>query len=115
MDPEYIDDHIKYFVVVIMSQKRTSIDNRVIAFVLYIQKVLKNYINTIYRAQEPLSLNDLDINGNDLTRLGYAGRQIGAELNRLQTIVLRYPTMNQKNILKQITLKKLARLCIERK
>ena len=49
--------------------------------------------------QEAFSLRDLAVNGRDMIRLGFRGRQIGVVLDRLLDHVLECPEDNQKEIL----------------
>lgn len=50
----------------------------------------------IIKSQEPYKISDLDINGNDLIKLGYTGKEISCELNRLVKIVSGDPNCNVK-------------------
>lgn len=47
----------------------------------------------------PLSIKDLDINGNDLCKLGFQGKNIGFELNKLLLFVWKNPNSNIKELL----------------
>lgn len=49
--------------------------------------------------QEAFSLRDLAVNGRDMIRLGFRGRQIGVVLDRLLDHVLECPEDNQKEFL----------------
>ena len=46
-------------------------------------------------------LKDLKINGRDLEKLGYKGKEIGIKLNQILDIVMKEPNLNNKeNIIK---------------
>lgn len=52
--------------------------------------------------QEAFSLRDLAVNGRDMIRLGFSGRQIGVMLSHLLDHVLECPEDNHKEILENI-------------
>jgi tRNA nucleotidyltransferase (CCA-adding enzyme) len=61
---------------------------------------LKDSIKEIINKKEPLSVNDLTINGNDLIELGIKpGKKIGKILNELNELVLEYPEFNTRRYL----------------
>jgi tRNA nucleotidyltransferase (CCA-adding enzyme) len=61
---------------------------------------LKEECQIILNEKQPLSIKDLNINGNDLMQLGYKeGKDIGNKLKELLEIVLDNPEMNKKEIL----------------
>lgn len=61
---------------------------------------LKISVNDILSKKEPISLNDLNIDGNDLINIGYKkGTIIGKTLNELLELVLNHPELNKKDIL----------------
>ncbi|WP_330397001.1 CCA tRNA nucleotidyltransferase [Anaerovirgula multivorans] len=65
-----------------------------------IDKVLdmKAACERILNEKQPLSIKDLDINGNDLIKLGFKqGKQIGKVLNELLDVVLEEPEFNKKD------------------
>ncbi|KPU43833.1 CCA-adding enzyme [Oxobacter pfennigii] len=69
---------------------------------LYIEN-LKDKCSGIIKEKEPLTLKDLDIDGNDIKALGVVeGKKIGKLLNTLLDIVLDEPKLNDKEILKNI-------------
>ena len=51
-----------------------------------------------------LSLKDLDIDGNDLKRLGFSGEEIGKALDHLLERVIDEPELNEKEILEKLAL-----------
>lgn len=58
---------------------------------------LKDSIMAIVNKKDPLTVRDLDINGEDLMKIGYsAGRELGRTLDYLLDIVLSNPKMNTK-------------------
>lgn len=60
----------------------------------------KEISDKILNEQQPLTVKDLDINGNDLMTLGVAqGKEIGAILNKLLDRVLDNPQLNKRHIL----------------
>lgn len=62
--------------------------------------VLKNKISMLDAAiEEPVTLKDLCINGNDLFDIGYRGKEIGIKLNELLNEVHLNPNLNHKDIL----------------
>ncbi|MDF2505875.1 CCA tRNA nucleotidyltransferase [Clostridium sp.] len=58
---------------------------------------VENKINEIVEQQQCFSLKDLDINGHDLIKLGYKGKEIGYLLNGLLEQVLDNPELNSKD------------------
>lgn len=67
--------------------------------------LLKNKIEKIISSGEPLNIGDLDIDGDDLIRLGYTqGKELGTALNKLLQIVLEHPEMNDKHKLINIVI-----------
>ena len=61
---------------------------------------LKREIKRVLEAEEPLSVKDLAIDGNDLIDIGIQpGRQMGEILHKLLQIVLESPELNTKNYL----------------
>lgn len=58
-----------------------------------------NIITDIINNNEPYSLNMLAINGDDLLRLGFSGKDIGDILERLLDIVIEHPRKNNKDTL----------------
>jgi tRNA nucleotidyltransferase (CCA-adding enzyme) len=53
----------------------------------------------IMSEQQPFSVKDLEVNGHDLIALGYKGKEIGTELNRLLEIVIDNQECNHKEYL----------------
>lgn len=53
----------------------------------------------IMNNDQPFNLKDLDINGNDLINIGYKGKEIGMELDRLLEIVISDSKLNNKDYL----------------
>lgn len=56
----------------------------------------KNRFKEIILSNCPLTLKDLDINGDDLITLGYKGKEIGETLNKCLDYVLEFPDKNTK-------------------
>ncbi|MCK9216427.1 MAG: polynucleotide adenylyltransferase [Firmicutes bacterium] len=64
---------------------------------------LKNIIDDIFNNKEPIELADLDINGNDIVRMGFdEGEIIGRILKDLMLKVLKTPELNEKVKLKRV-------------
>ncbi len=53
-------------------------------------------LNEIISANEPYKISHLNISGNDITALGYDGKQIGEKLNFLLQEVIKNPTINTR-------------------
>lgn len=69
---------------------------------------LKKQCYEIINEKQPLTVKDLEINGNDLINLGIKqGKEIGNILNKLLEIVLESPNMNDKNKLLDIIKKEM--------
>ncbi|WP_099191393.1 CCA tRNA nucleotidyltransferase [Tepidibacter mesophilus] len=67
---------------------------------------LKDIIEKIINQKEPLCINDLAINGNDIIELGIKpGKKIGEILNELNELVLKDPEFNTKEYLIDIVRK----------
>lgn len=61
---------------------------------------LKNKVQEVLNAQQPLSIKDLDINGHDLMQLGIKpSKEMGEILNSLLEMVLENPNCNNKETL----------------
>jgi tRNA nucleotidyltransferase (CCA-adding enzyme) len=61
---------------------------------------MRSEIENILATEQPLTIKDLALNGNDLITLGYpAGKLLGETLQRLLTVVLEDPEKNQREIL----------------
>lgn len=54
-------------------------------------------VQKVLNSSEPYKISMMDINGDELIRLGYKGKEIGAILNRLLNHVIRKPEDNTKN------------------
>ncbi|MDD6728205.1 MAG: HD domain-containing protein [Eubacteriales bacterium] len=59
--------------------------------------ITEKLIHQIIEEGEPLTVKDLDINGNDLMALGYHGREIGEKLNEILTAVIDEKIENKKS------------------
>ncbi|MEJ8552999.1 CCA tRNA nucleotidyltransferase [Tepidibacter sp. Z1-5] len=69
---------------------------------------LKDNIEEIIDNNEPLSVNDLSINGNDIIKLGIKpGKKIGKILNDLNELILEHPELNTKEYLVNKVIKKI--------
>lgn len=75
-------------------EKRNSVLNNIFV----IDKILKKILE-IENGKECYKLKDLDINGRDLERLGYKGKDIGKTLNKLLNKVIENPILNKKESL----------------
>lgn len=58
---------------------------------------LKEECKKIINEKQPMTVKDLNINGYDLMKLGYQGKEIGAILNKLLEQVLENPDLNKKD------------------
>lgn len=58
--------------------------------------ILQGKITKILNEKQPLSVKEIDINGYDLMKLGYKGKEIGNKLNELLELVLENPELNHK-------------------
>ena len=75
---------------------------------LYEVADFRDRIMHILERNDPLSVKDLAINGNDILNLGLKeGRSIGKMLNELLELVLKNPELNQRDILLNIVKKEL--------
>lgn len=64
---------------------------------------MKQEIDIILTARQPLTIKDLAINGDDLIAIGYTpGKLLGATLQRLLYAVLENPEQNQSELLLQM-------------
>ncbi len=67
---------------------------------------LKNKVQEVLNAQQPMSIKDLDINGNDLIQLGIKpSKEMGDILNGLLEMVLENPELNNKETLLRLVKK----------
>lgn len=67
---------------------------------------LEQVVMAIIENQEPYRLKDLDINGNDLKKIGMtSGPEVGKVLSHLLELVLENPEMNQKERLLELARK----------
>ena len=57
-------------------------------------------VDEIINSQEPFSLKDIKINGYDLIKIGFKGKDIGEALQFLLDYVIEYPSKNNFNDLK---------------
>jgi len=89
-----LDKLFKLQVADIRGSKAPHIFDKVIA--------LKNECEKVLNEKHPLTIKDLNINGNDIISLGYKeGREIGILLNYALELVLNNPELNNKEILLQ--------------
>lgn len=58
---------------------------------------IKSLVDEIVTNNEPYLISHLKIKGNDLINLGYNGKEIAEELNRLILLVSVHPELNEKN------------------
>ncbi len=64
----------------------------------YIELCIKS-IKDIINNKECYNIKDLEVNGNDLKKLGYKGNNIGKNLNYLLEEVIKNPNLNNKELL----------------
>lgn len=62
-------------------------------------EITQRLMDEIIAAGEPFNVRDLKINGFDLMALGYSGREIGAQLDRLLAAVMENEVENEKSAL----------------
>ena len=96
-------------------EQTLEIHKQVIASILYFEQKITStnvilskfiqYDENIKRNKHCIYLKDLCINGSDILSLDLRGQQIGQCLIHCHSIVLRFPAINQKNILVKIILK----------
>ena len=113
---EYIDEDI-YIDKLTVKRYLNKIGKENLNNVIYLKSILKkclknvdedNYSDRINKIIEEIEKNnecyllkDLKINGRDLEKLGYKGKEIGIKLNKILDIVMKEPNLNNKeNIIK---------------
>lgn len=64
---------------------------------LEIIEKIKNIYQEIKEANQCVSLKSLSVNGNDLSKLGFKGKDIGRILNNLLEAVIENPELNEKD------------------
>ena len=70
--------------------------------------LLKNELKRIIETKEPITVNQLAINGHDLIELGIKpGKRMGEILNELLQLVMDKPEMNTKDQLLPIAISKI--------
>lgn len=93
----YGEDMLKDIVTVHISDdkgKSPMFQNRIETY----NMVLKR-IDEIVAEGQCVSLKNLDLNGNDIKKLGYSGEEIGAVLNKLLDMVIEEKCVNKKEML----------------
>ena len=60
---------------------------------------IRDMVGEVIASGEPYTISQLSIHGNDLIDLGYKGRVIADELQRLLDIVIETPSKNTRDIL----------------
>jgi len=65
---------------------------------------IENILEDILLNKECFTIKDLAINGSDLIELGYKGKDVGIVLNRLLGMVINDPELNERKLLKKISL-----------
>ena len=63
-------------------------------------------LRLVEKSQAPTSLSELDVNGSDLSKIGFVGKEIGNTLEFLFGAVINDPTLNQKEKLLSLAIKK---------
>jgi len=94
--PDSIDDLIKLRIADATANPKTSFDKKEIV-------ALQQRISEVRERDMVMKVTDLDIDGNDLKKLGFkAGPKIGEILNELLEIVIEDPVMNDREKLMDI-------------
>lgn len=113
---EYIDEDI-YIDKLTVKRYLNKIGKENLNNVIYLKSILKKCLKNVYednysdrinkiieeieKNNECYLLKDLKINGRDLEKLGYKGKEIGIKLNQILDIVMKEPNLNNKeNIIK---------------
>lgn len=60
-------------------------------------KILYEEFQNIFVFSEPYRVDMLDINGNELVKLGFKGKEIGEKLDYLLELVIKDPNLNKKS------------------
>ena len=97
VDERNLDNLFKLQIADVLSSKNRS----------YIQNILnlKQECNKILSEKYPLSLKDLSVDGHDLIKLGYEGKEIGFQLKYLLNLVIEDESKNTKDILVELSKK----------
>ncbi len=89
-------NNIKDFISLLKAQALCSREEAFLDKVLTIERIVNDVINN----KEPLDIKDLDIDGEDIRKMGFEeGKIIGDILEYLNDEVLNAPELNDKNIL----------------
>lgn len=81
----YYNNYSNYNVKIELNEKNNILDNQI------------SIVNEIQENSECYTIKGLDIDGNDLKKLGYKGVEIGKVLNLLLNKVQENPNINKKN------------------
>lgn len=82
-----------YKYVLILQKKYLLYYEKSVNSIELAENLCNNIINNCHK------ISDLDINGNDLIKMGIQGKSVGIVLNSLLDVVLHYPEKNKKEIL----------------
>ena len=66
-----------------------------------IKYIYKN-VSLFEKNEEPIKIKDLNIDGNILKNIGYAGEEVGFALYKLKGIIHKYPDFNEKKLLHEM-------------
>ncbi len=105
--PEYLNNHIHYFcsIVAFKEVQKYRLSSLSLFQKNYIstKKSLDNLLESIQN--EPIYLQELEINGHHLKQIGFQGKELGMVIDKLHRLVIRYPQFNQKEILQRFAQK----------
>ena len=94
---DLIFDFIDFQIADLKSHNPTLAENEIKAL-----EEIREITKEIIESNEAYSIKDLDINGFDLMKLGFEGREISEVLEKLLAEVIANPTKNKKEILLSI-------------
>lgn len=88
----FFEDYIKIRLADIFAQSKYMRDEK-LNIIINVKIIGENIINS----SSPLKIKDLDINGNDLLKIGLRGKQIGEMLDKILELVLDNKLQNIKS------------------
>lgn len=89
---DFFKDYIKIRIADTLAQSEYMREDK-----LSIINNIKNIGEDIIKSGSPLTLKDLEINGNDLVKLGLTGNEIGEMLNSILSLVIENKLPNVRN------------------
>lgn len=98
----FFRDYVKIRLADISAQSNYMRDEK-LNIIFNVETIGENIINSGF----PLTLKDLDINGNDLIEIGFAGNRIGKILNEMLSLVIDDKLPNSKKELESYAQKRL--------